>query len=609
MTNDPCNVSDRTNGDVSDGISSLKFKRIVRPLLAKINAINDLKEKSPTLTEFNFLEVSKLELANKNIDNVVPSMRSRSCSVLGDSDSDSDSDYDYEGDSFLGGNAVENTLGDSSSKFQRFLHPKDSYARLHALKPYITPELHQHYLETFQIFRTIVATLFSKSHDEDNNMKLSTLAGYKVGGNMALSTKTTYYKWNQSILFDSETIPEYLQDYQDILQDDISFWLEREPGIIFKRYTKTFLLGYITQIMIINLRLIFYLLIPVLIHWLDEEYRQTNIFQLNVLKIQFFNEYWSFGIGSSSEDFTSLQLLNGDFDINDTNKIFWCLYRIGYWKTFLVDAHIESNYSSGSSYNNRILESVAFNKKINFDLFQDMNATLPTKYDYVTEIYDLLRHNHDHPNVNKILIYLAVVLLSQSRIFITSSSTLEEFMDRLQESYDDLTNFLTIWLGIDGETTVFTSVYFGNESIFQATKMMCKYLLKQFAKVNKILKQAPSEVDHELYKQFRSTRNECGRLISVIGLLEVYYLDLKGEILLRNYTADEISSGVMSILFRSDHNHYNSEFNEFLLWLYDRQDPILLDIAQMCFHKYYGKKHISSNRKIQHVLDILFRYI
>jgi hypothetical protein len=360
---------------------------------------------------------------------------------------------------------------------------------------------------------------------------------------------------------------------------------------------------------IINLRLIFYLLIPVLIQWIDEEYRLTHCYQLNVLKIQFFNEYWKFGIGSSSEDFASLQLLNGTFDLNDANKIFWCFYRIGYWKQFFVDVHIETNCSRGSSYDNLILDSMTINKKINFDLFREMNTTIGVNHDYVAEIYRMLQQNHDHPNVNKILIYLMVVLLSQSRISISNSSTLEEFVEKLQESYDNLTNFLTNWLGMDGDTTVFTSVYSGNESIFQATKMMCKYLHKHFIKVNKILKQASSDFDPEWYKRFRSTRNEWERLVSVINLLEVYYLDLKDEISLRNYTADELSCGLMTILFRAHLNHYNSEFNEFLLWLYDRRMPILLDIAQMCFSKYYGNKHISSNQRIQHVLDILFRYI
>lgn len=635
----------KSSPEYYENLTISKCKRIVRPLVSKIHALNDLNGKYPSILDFNFpLDDTCLQglLSKKNINhdysgkhivnqlgqprNKIRKLEDRKYTKCYDSDSDYDEGYDSLERRSMNKDYLPEER-EHISNINKLIEPSSSFERLTSLKPYISGQLFQSYYDMFLIFRNIMNLLVFTTHKNNESTssmpKLSSLCSFKIGKFMALSTKPTYYEMNQSLLFDPNTIPYHLREYQDILSDDIDEWLEMKPEVVTYTHRIDLLIGYVIHLLVINLDLTLYLLIPILIHWLNEELKRTGNTMLQSISRSFFLEYWTYGPDySESSGFDNIvSILNGTQNRERNLNIFWIFHKIGYWRILISSFDSESTVTGSDTYEILTLDTISLNNKLSLQVLINLNAAYDTHdtHDFLHEIYQIIKKNPQHPQVNNILILIITQLISSTRLNIKQCMVSRDILNCFQFAYDNVIFFVHIWLSlpVKEEFLVFNSLYPGNTEIFHALISFTDFQVRQcdilflnqsestfFSKIN---------MDGSSTIDLRMIRDNLSILNRTLELLKLYYLDTFDDFTIDPHSVEEISSFVLLIqnskLNPSNVKEFticNNSYNDLLIWLFDQQDPTLLQISQLCFRKYYGNRTWFKDVLIDNLYCILF---
>lgn len=354
-----------------------RCKRVVRPLLSKIHSLTQQVIKSPSILDFT----------------------------------------------------VEPKFSTSSNIHCK---PATSLHRLKCLKPHITLELHGYYEELFYIFQQIMTSLNVRG----DFTSLTSHCGYNVGKAMVLSSRNSYYRLNNSSLFDPNTLPMTIREYHDTLSPDIDGWLDMDSITTVKSSKMDLLLGYVIHLLVFNQRVL-YLLIPILVHWLYEQSLPNNL-KLKYTASYLFHEFWKFN--DKYYDNINPLIITQLTGLDNRVTCFWDLEKVRYWDHLVSSLNIKSTFPS-DHYNNLVLNVIS--SKLDYDL------------DY---IYTKL---NDHPQINNILASILTKLIN----------------DRNKNSVNDLTKLVSVWLGFR-DRMIFNSLLPGNEELFQGILRFHKYLTK-----------------------------------------------------------------------------------------------------------------------------------
>lgn len=476
----------------SDPIDLARCKRIVRPLQSKIHQLNELITSFPSKTNLQY------ETPHKS-----------------------------------------------------FLHPKTSTQRLASLKPYIDPDLYQSYLDIFQIFQGVVRNVVVKR--PNRVPRLSMLCCVNLGKSITLSTRSTYYKLNQSSLFDPETLPGHLHRIYHSLHETIDPWLELEPVQLYGGYRRDMLMGYIIHLIVFNLGML-YMLVPVLVQWLQEELRGHSNGPLMAFSTILFNQYWHF-------DETYHPDFDGDFlsylDANkkiDNNGTFWILYRMGYWQAFINDMELMSKVGH---YDSLMIEALARPLRV-----PNANTSLVIKaLIHITAC-------PFHPSINLALCNILRNLIVEVR---SKSNAVVQYQHIIQ--------FMKVWLSFPPDPTqvVFNSLLPGNEFLFRCLTSVTKYLA--------------AVVDAKDTK----LRNKVNHCLTTIGIFQHFYLDI-GD--------NEDTTGFIECFFEmhKSSKEPNESFNEFVMWLHDQGTSEYIDLSRHLFSRFYTDEN-------DPMLDATYGYI
>lgn len=524
-----------------DKPSVAKCKRLVRPLISKIHVLSDLYVKYPSKFSFD-----KELFTSAKVD---------------------------------GGNL-------------RFTHPSSANDRLASFKLFISPELYQSYTEIFSIFRTIVGTIC----DNERNSKiarLSSLAALHVGKSVSLGTKSSYYKLNQALLFEPDTFPRHLQKFHSELTDDIDDWLEMEPVAVTFHHRNDILMGYVLHSLVFNLRSLLYLLIPVLIHWLQEQDSQNLTNLLRTL----FIEYWLF-LPHKHEyrDVYALchEVINPQDD--PSLPVFWLLHRIGFWKQMIKDLRLSSLVGilgNFDNYESLVLDTLA---KSNWLLLSHVKTD---------ELYEMLNRNVQNPNNTSIIVSIVSEHIASLKCDLHSATSSHRTFAVLNSSYSNIRKLIQSWLAFSTEC-LFNSLDSGNENIFHAIELLLSYAHKKCMHIIKYLddKWTVSQLTkvREMMHKFKFLHYHLDIMATTCVVLRSYYLESETVTINgKNVTAlAEFFSDMMA-----DHSH-ESEMANFLLWLYGQGTSEMRQLAQAYFDELYAEDTWQASRDLEHVHYILY---
>ncbi|KAK6197945.1 uncharacterized protein RJT21DRAFT_53521 [Scheffersomyces amazonensis] len=559
-----------------------KCKRIVRPLLSKIHSLNDLYIKYPGLLDLHLpntdAHVHKNTSKRKNSDRESSERQGRYYS---------DSEFsDTEGiqTMFTNQNASQ-----SNDFIQELVKPKDSFDRLRSLKSLVEPELFDSYCEIFQIFRNIVSSvlLTCKSPMEDTVPRLSTGCCVLLGKSIALSTKSSYYKVNQSRLFDANTVPQDIRAYQQELFDDIDNWLDMEPKVIFGKYTNELFMGYIAYLLLVHRRVL-YLLIPIFLNWLVEEsinHPESKPI-LSTITNRIFQEYWTFGSGFDTSERNLVTSLNGviigDYEI----KQFWTFHKLGYWQEFINTLQIKSSYDSKSTYECLMLESIKVSGVIDNRIIKESNYNFK---EFLVNIYHIISLNPQHHSINTILTNIISEIISSNRSSIAGCRDSSELIDLFENSSIILLDFIRFWLGFTStREMVFNSLQDGNEDIFTAVLSFCQFINYKISKVIELMAETLEyDTDYEvIINRYKFFKDWIINIIKAIEIFRTYYLD-KYEVKLQDNSPRDIAKAIVAIQEVSSINQLaNDSFQHFIYWLVRHNNA---ELARECFLAHYGK--------------------
>ncbi|CUM68595.1 uncharacterized protein PRCAT00006322001 [Priceomyces carsonii] len=619
----------RSKNDL-ESLSISRCKRIIRPLLSKIHNLTDLSSKSPTLLEFKFpddfyLEAFKNVSKTQNID-LMTALSSESNKIskstvrrnLSDrhkkySKLKSPSDASEENH---GEDKIPSPLKVEFVAIQKFVRPKSALERLASMSPFISSELFERYSEIFQIFKNII-NLITLKHSSNKVPKLASLCARNLGKSMVFSTKTTYYKMNQSLLFDPKTIPQYLQKYE-YLDDDVDYWLQLEPEMITESYRLDVLLGYILNLVAFNLGLTLYMLIPVLLHWLYEE---LVILERSVLKSAMetlFTEFWEFN-DFYSDDCDGQWMLEVHAPLNSKANatLFWTLHRLGYWENLVDTLNLCTNLNTGRIYESLLLNTIAVNYK--FDYFLTSLCDEESGADLLELlVYPLLKKNPQHPSVNDITIRIITELIKRSRLNIKRCKTSTDFLHHFNVSYHNLFKFSQTWLSFSCEhELVFNSLYPGNERIFEGILRICSYLLEKCKLIMNKVETTDLDINEDadflarmslVKSQFKNNFRKFETMKDVMNIFKLYFIDLPGEISISSENRERACDFIVKLQGEIKKLHHgNTDLNEFLLWLTRRSGLSGLMLARGCFRRYYGYENRFYDTTTSHLFSYLFQ--
>ncbi|OBA20251.1 hypothetical protein METBIDRAFT_43469 [Metschnikowia bicuspidata var. bicuspidata NRRL YB-4993] len=438
-------------------LSSAKCKRLVRPLLSKIHSLTDLYSKYPAKFVFD-------------------------CEL------------------FISG----------SSEDAHFTKPATAEQRLVSLKPFLSLETYDAYVEIFNIFKNIVSTLYPDNAKTTKNgvPRLSFLAAHKLGKSIALGTKSTHYSLNQTALFDPASIPLYLRKYHDQLAEDIDEWLLMEPGSVLGQHRSQLLLGYVMHILVFNLRVLFYTLIPVLCHWLHEQKMQC----LRTL----FVEFWLFlYLDPDHEEVQDLTVPDKSRD--PSLATFWLFHKIGYWQQMVRLLHIKSLvYSSAEAYSALLLEALICSDRLDLAHVD------------VHEVYALMRTNLQHPKNTQILVATIAQLITSFQKNYDVVSTSSEAHAAIFSAYLEIRNFLQAWVCLS-KTLIFNTLDKGNTEIFDACSKFADHLKEICTLIIAYLESRSRGGSRsiERVRKFKKLLSEIGDLSGTCEVLRAFFLDIR----------------------------------------------------------------------------------
>lgn len=525
-----------------DKPSIAKCKRLVRPLISKIHGLTDLYVKYPSKFHFD-MELFK----SAKVD---------------------------------GGNL-------------RFTHPSSANDRLASLKPFISQELYQSYSEIFAIFRTIVVTVCDVERG-GKITRLSSLAALHLGKSVSLGTKSSFYKLNQAMLFETDTLPRHLLKFHSELTDDIDDWLEMEPVQVFFNHRNEILMGYVLHSLILNLRTLLYLLIPVLVHWLQEQDSPV----LSRLLRTLFLEYWLFL--PQSHDYRHVyslchELINPQDD--PSLPVFWLLHRIGFWRQMIKDLRISSLVGTlgfFDNYDSMLLDSLT------------RSNWLRLSHITVEELYVILNRNVQNPNNTTIIISIVSEHIATFKSNLGSATSSHRTYSVLESSYSNIRKLVQTWLAFTTDG-LFNSLDSGNGDIFDAIALLLAYGSKKCMHITNYLEEnwTVSRVPkvNEMMHKFKFLHYHMDLMASTCVILRSYYLESEeASIDGKNISAlAEFFSDMMA-----DYSH-ESEMANFLLWLYGQITNDMRQLARAYFDELYVEDTWQASRALEYVHYILYK--
>lgn len=416
-----------------------------------------------------------------------------------------------------------------------FLRPTSAAKRLATLKPYLDADVYQSYVDIFGIFQGAVRNIFV-GHNE-LVPRLATLCSATVGKDIALSTRSTYYKLHQSSLFDPDTLPVHLHRIYHSLHDSIDPLLELEPHQLFGPYRRDMLMGYVIHLVVFNLGIL-YTLVPVIVHWLQEELRQHHSGALMAFSSILFLQFWRF-------DETYHPDYDGDFlghlDASkkiDNNIVFWQLYLIGYWKNTITDLHVRSRIGG---YHSLMVEALARPLRV-----------LETHTLEVFQALDHIKECPHHPSINLALCNVLRKLVVDVRSNRNPSL-----------HYQLILRFIAVWLSFPQSVTqvVYNSLLPGNLFLFRSLLSVIKFVM------------AVAEND--------TLRHKLSNCLTTVKILLHFYLD-NGQ--------HEDTSGFVECFFefQTASTGRNESFDEFVDWLHD-QNSAYRQLGEELSRRFYKR--------------------
>lgn len=509
-----------------DSLSITRCKRIIRPLISKIATLTDLYIKYPSKFD---LDLESFEIVQKN-----------------------------------------------HGRSTNFISPSSSSDRILSLKPYLNPELYQAYVEIFTIFKTIVLAWQVNLKEVPKVAKLSTLASLKVGKCIALGTKSSHYRLSQTALFDSDSIPKYLQKYHDELSDDIDDWLVMEPLSVVKVHRVDLLYGYLLHLLVFNLRTIFYCLIPVLVHWLQEQ----SSYYLGALLRSLLVEYFMFLPVDSDQ--RAVAELTTEVVLHDPSlPVFWLFHNIGYWKSLCGICKLNSIESSAPSF-------MPYDS-IFLDILAKTDRLCLTDGIDLQQIYDTLQRNPQHPHSTTIMTSILAQIISLFKKSLKKATTSKATLTVFQAIVNDITDFVRTWLSFSSDC-VFNSFDGGNEEAFEALLGIVTYSQNHCSRVvdylNELQLKKKRRAIEELIEDFTKTLSKIEELKINVSVLRAFYLD-KSEYF--NFESVKLADVSRSMSALMGHNCEHNEIVDFLIWLRDLDGCNGHKISKAFFKQFFQK--------------------
>lgn len=526
-----------------DRPSIVKCKRMVRPLISKIHGLTDLYVKYPSKFAFDLDLFTSAKVDGGNL---------------------------------------------------RFTHPSTASDRLVSLKPFISSELYQAYVEIFSIFRNIILTVCDPNKVEGPMPKLAGLAARSLGKSVTLGTKSTFYKLNQTMLFEQGTIPRHLQRFNGELADDIDEWLQLEPVQVTDTHRNDIMVGYIIHVLVLNLRTLLYLLIPVLVHWLQEQDCQPL---RNVLRTLFM-EYWLFLPHKQEYSDTyklSYELIDPAED--PSLPVFWLLHRIGFWKQMIRDLKVTSPSASliqFNTYDSLLLDSFA---QSNWLLLSQVKAD---------QLFEILTRNVQNPNNTVILMTIISQQILGLKASLKSATSSQKTFTCLNKSYSDVRNLIQAWLSFS-DLCLFNSLDKGNDEIFSAIFQILKYIHGKCAQIISYLNKSWNTTRltkiREMLHKFKFLCYHVEIMSDTSKILCGYYLDQDTPLAIdhqKNTAIVEFFSDMMA-----EHSQ-DADMANFLLWLYGKGTKESRELARNCFNELYTEENWQTSQALEHVHYILY---
>lgn len=471
----------------------------------------------------------------------------------------------------------------------KFINPSTSDDRLLYLKPYLNPEIYQTYVEIFTLFKSIVRAWLETGPPAKTRVpKLSTISSLKVGKMITLGTKSTHYRLNQTALFDAESIPRYLQKYKDELADDIDVWLSMEPQYVMQTHMIDLLYGYVIHLLIFNLRTTLYCLIPVLVHWLQEQDDSHLKSLLRTLLYEFFIFL------PIDADQRAVKELTSEVAQHDPSiPIFWLFHGIGYWKRLCFLCKLDSINVSAKLYEPY--------DSLFIDVLAKTDRLFLTDVIDLPHIYSTLQRNPQHPHNTSLMMSILAQIISLFKKTLDSSRTSTTALRTLQAGINDFTEFVRTWLSLSSDC-VFNSLDGGNEETFEALINVLKFMRRHCDGAisyieDSLLRNRIIKLEDVLSK-FKQANSSISDFFFNIRVLQAYYLDNPD---LCDLEGVKLPSASHSLAYLMAHNCEFDEVVNLLAWIRDLPNEKGLRMSKLLFREFFKENLVLGEMDVEHV--------
>lgn len=599
----------RKCGNTNELLTLSKCRRMVRPLVSKVHSLNAFNAKDPSSLELNF-PYHQLYNSNKK-------RKVRSKMINRDLEIAQPDVSDHEKQDNLGylSTSIDNIFSDMSffrntvepchpKAIANFITPSNSSDRLRTLKPFVSTELYRAYEEIFQIFRNIMNTLVfrKKSYGEDGALpRLSTLSSFKVGQEISLSTKSTYFKVNYTSLFDPRTLPADVKRFHEFLSEDIDTFLDMEPQVVMDRYRADILIGYVLHFIVFNLQLTLYLLVPTLIHWLKEEMTFTNNFSYGTIMRTLFHEFWLFDRRQTKKLAEISNCYQDVFSFKSNLRYFWLFFALGYWEHFLKSIGL---CGRNLSFNSLMLESLVVDDKFDFDILEDLQPYFQD-YDILDQMYFLVLSCPRYDQLFDFFISLLTQKITHMRIGLRHCSSLDHLLRILRAGIRTTSKYVYAWISVKlgNHSVAGSSLSTGSEEIFRALKYYINFMISKCNSIISLCKQSldlwDSNIDSKRFLySITMISKDLRAHIDALVILESFVYGSQPK-MCHEYNMFEKACDIIVGCFtdpfslfrpkiaRIDKPEECKNFSKFLNWSASSNDPLLEHVSKKCYQKFY----------------------
>lgn len=522
-----------------DSVPDLKYRRLLRPLVSKLNRLQGKALSQADFTRFDYTSFLSQNHRSPTIDLDAHMSPLKTFHAIAGFSSKSDL-----------------SLGNVSLI--------TSNARLQSLSPFMNEELIDEYGELFSILRSIIVTLISYQERRDF-LSLQSIAARSHGSSMALVTKSSYYTLNRKALFENgqESLDDFGRDYFD----DLDAWLASTEILspITHSYRNEMIIGYMIRLIAMNASTLLFPFIPILLQWLREEYDMTHDFHYLSIKCSLMAEFWLSHMKHESE--------------KESIKVFWAFYISDHYRDLFRQLSPQSSASSVENRYNEVMIGI-FSKSnyIQFPIMKQISTLSGEKRNHLLQlVYRSILLDHSNPNVNRLLAVILSQIMEEALAGASLSSVETDDMHAL------IVEFLQIWLSFMRDRPLtYNSLYPGNENMFRGCATLVKYLVRLGRqRSRKCL--SPSTTMLRKLLQFEI-------LVEAIYLFQAYFLDLD---YLPSISIRELEALVREILLIQGHAlvltdfNANQELRSFISWLTANENPIAQHIAVILLHALY----------------------